>query len=78
MSDNERVKRSMTDPTGAPLNELDGDQVMQLNGAPVPERFAPLAAWDFKRSKLSLWLFHQQTSRAAPPDEEHGQRGGDS
>lgn len=54
---------------------VDGDQVIQLNGAPVPEWFAPLAAWDFKRSQLPLWLFHQQPSNAALPDEEHGQRG---
>jgi hypothetical protein len=54
---------------------VDGDQVIQLNGAPVPEWFAPLAAWDFKRSQLPLWLLHQQPSSAAPPDEEHGQRG---
>ena len=54
---------------------VDGDQVIQLNGAPVPEWFAPLEAWDFKRSQLPLWLFHQQPSRAALPDEEHGQRG---
>ena len=58
MSDNERVKRSMTYPTGAPLNELDGNQVMQLNGAAASERFAPLAAWDFKRSKRPIWLFY--------------------
>lgn len=41
---------------------VDGDQVIQLNGAPVPEWFAPLAAWDFKRSQLPLWLFHLQPS----------------
>ncbi len=44
---------------------VDGDQVIQLNGAPVPEWFAPLAAWDFKRSQLPLWLLHQQPSSAA-------------
>jgi hypothetical protein len=54
---------------------VDADQVIQLNGAPVPEWFAPLAAWDFKRSQLPLWLFHQQPSSAALPVEEHGQRG---
>lgn len=44
---------------------VDGDQVIQLNGAPVPEWFAPLATWDFKRSQLPLWLFHQQPSNPA-------------
>ena len=41
---------------------LDGDQVIQLNGAPAPDWFAPLAAWDFKRSQLPLWLFRLQPS----------------
>jgi len=45
---------------------VDGDKVIQLNGAPVPEWFAPLGAWDFKRSQLPLWLFHQQPSTAVP------------
>ena len=54
---------------------VDGDQVIQLNGAPVPEWFAPLAAWDFKRSQLPLWHFHRRPSSAALPDKEHGQRG---
>jgi hypothetical protein len=58
---------------------VDGDHLIQLNGAPVPEWFAPLAVWDFKRSRLPLWLFHQQPSTAAlkttaDPDEEQGQR----
>lgn len=53
---------------------VDGDQVIQLNGAPVPEWFAPLAAWDFKRSQLPLWLFRQQPSNPAlttPAEPEH-------
>jgi hypothetical protein len=53
---------------------VDGDHGIQLNGAPVPEWFAPLAAWDFKRSQLPLWLFRQQPSIAALPDKEHGSR----
>ena len=44
---------------------VDGDQVIQLNGAAVPEWFAPLAAWDFKSSQLPLWVFHQQPSTEA-------------
>jgi hypothetical protein len=44
---------------------VDGSQVIQLNGAPVPEWFAPLAAWDFKHSKLPLWLIHQEPSAQA-------------
>lgn len=35
---------------------IDGDQVIQLHGEAAPEWFAPLANWDFKNSKLSLWL----------------------
>jgi len=35
---------------------IDGDQVIQLNGDAAPEWFAPLAAWDFKNSRLPLWL----------------------
>jgi hypothetical protein len=37
---------------------VDGDQVIQLNGDAAPEWFAPLADWDFKKSKLPLWLGH--------------------
>ncbi|WP_145206675.1 hypothetical protein [Sphingobium sp. B2] len=37
---------------------IDGDQVIQLHGEAVPEWFAPLADWDFKGSKLPLWLGH--------------------
>ncbi|TPI18880.1 hypothetical protein [Mesorhizobium sp. B4-1-1] len=62
---------------------VDGDQVIQLNGAPVPEWFAPLAAWDFERSQLPLWLFYQQPVTAAlevsaHPDKEQDQRGSPS
>ena len=54
---------------------VDGDQVIQLNGEPVPEWFAPLADWDFKRSQLPLWLFRQRPSTVPPgsiaePDED--------
>lgn len=35
---------------------IDGDQVIQLHGEAVPEWFAPLADWDFKGSRLPLWL----------------------
>jgi len=35
---------------------IDGDQVIQLNGDAAPEWFTPLAAWDFKNSRLPLWL----------------------
>ena len=37
---------------------VDGDQVIQLHGKAVPEWFAPLGAWDFKNSRLPLWLGH--------------------
>lgn len=36
---------------------IAGEQVIQLHGAPVPELFAPIASWDFKRSRLPLWVF---------------------
>lgn len=39
---------------------LDGDQVIQLNGEAVPDWFAPLGDWDFRNSKLPLWLGHVQ------------------
>lgn len=35
---------------------VDGDHVIQLNGEAAPEWFAPLAEWDFRNSKLPLWL----------------------
>lgn len=41
---------------------VDGDQVIQLHGAPAPEWFAPLATWNFERSQLPLWLLYQQPS----------------
>lgn len=41
---------------------IDGDQVIQLDGEAAPEWFAPLGDWDFKNSKLPLWLFHQQAA----------------
>ena len=58
---------------------VDGEEVIQLNGAAVPEWFAPLAAWHFKSSQLPLWLFHQQPSTEAlkalaEPDEGQEQR----
>ncbi|WP_206364932.1 hypothetical protein [Sphingomonas panacis] len=37
---------------------VDGDQVIQFNGEAAPEWFAPLGDWDFKNSKLPLWLGH--------------------
>jgi len=58
---------------------VERNQVVQLNGAPTPEWFAPLAAWDFEQSLLPLWLFHLQPSftaskSLAEPDEEPGRR----
>jgi hypothetical protein len=44
---------------------IAGEQVIQLHGAPVPEWFAPIASWDFKRSRLPLWVFRMQ-----PPVDE--------
>lgn len=44
----------------------DGDQVIQLDGEAAPEWFAPLADWDFKNSKLPLWLFHPQADGQQP------------
>ncbi|TAX01965.1 hypothetical protein ELI07_32775 (plasmid) [Rhizobium leguminosarum] len=35
---------------------IDGDQVIQLDGEPAPDWFAPLAKWDFKNSRLPLLL----------------------
>ncbi|WP_320188557.1 hypothetical protein RMS29_026775 (plasmid) [Agrobacterium rosae] len=35
---------------------IDGAEVIQLNGDPAPDWFAPLASWDFKTSKLPLLL----------------------
>ncbi len=34
----------------------EGKEVIQLNGSPAPEWFAPLATWPFETSKLPLWL----------------------
>jgi hypothetical protein len=45
---------------------VDGDQVIQLNGEAAPDWFAPLGDWDFKNSKLSLWLGHVE----GPKDNE--------
>ncbi|WP_336964002.1 hypothetical protein [Sphingobium aquiterrae] len=39
---------------------IAGDQVIQLHGAPVPQWFAPIASWDFKGSRLPLWVFRMQ------------------
>ncbi|PZU66721.1 hypothetical protein [Sphingobium sp.] len=52
---------------------VDGDQVIQLHGEAVPEWFAPLGNWDFKNSRLPLWLGHVEPngerSKAEPdPD----------
>lgn len=41
---------------------IDGDQVIQLDGEPAPDWFAPLASWDFKNSKLPLLLGRIQPS----------------
>lgn len=41
---------------------VDGDQVIQLDGEPAPDWFAPLRNWDFKNSKLPLLLGHIQPS----------------
>jgi hypothetical protein len=37
-------------------NTIAGDAVIQLAGEPVPEWFAPIATWDFKNSRLPLWV----------------------
>lgn len=42
---------------------IEGDQVIQLHGGVRPEWFAPLTNWDFKNSKLPLWLAHIQPTR---------------
>jgi hypothetical protein len=44
---------------------VERDQVIQLNGAPVPEWFTPLASRNFKCGQLPLWLIYQQPSTAA-------------
>ncbi len=41
---------------------IDGDQVIQLHGEPVPDWFAPLNTWDFKNSRLPLWLFRMSAA----------------
>lgn len=41
---------------------IDSDQVIQLDGEPAPDWFAPLASWDFKNSKLPLLLGRIQPS----------------
>ncbi len=48
---------------------IDGDQVIQLNGEAAPEWFAPLADWDFRNSKLSLWLGHVEAPRDLPTND---------
>ena len=52
------------------MQTVDGNQVIQLNGEAAPEWFAPLAAWDFKNSKLPLWLGHVKPSAAQDPSTE--------
>lgn len=44
------------------IQTADGDEVVRLNGEPVPEWFAPLRGWDFENSQLPLWLFTLQPS----------------
>lgn len=44
---------------------VDGDQVIQLHGEAVPEWFAPLGNWDFKNSRLPLWLGHVEPNGEA-------------
>lgn len=52
---------------------VDGDnQIVQLNGKPVPEWFAPLAEWDFKASDLPLLLLRQSRPDAADATREEG------
>jgi hypothetical protein len=41
---------------------IEGDQVIQLDGEPAPEWFEPLSSWDFKNSKLPLFLGVIQSS----------------
>lgn len=41
-------------------NTVAGDQIIQLAGEAVPDWFAPLAAWDFKNSRLPLWVGHMR------------------
>ncbi|MDX8327357.1 hypothetical protein [Agrobacterium tumefaciens] len=43
---------------------IDGDLVIQLDGEPAPDWFAPLAHWDFGNSKLPLFLGRIQPSPA--------------
>lgn len=42
---------------------IDGNRVVQLDGEPAPDWFAPLGSWDFNNSKLPLLL-----ARTQPPD----------
>ncbi|WP_288192714.1 hypothetical protein [uncultured Phyllobacterium sp.] len=44
---------------------IDGDQVIQLDGEPAPDWFAPLSTWDFENSKLPLFLGRIQPSGPA-------------
>ncbi|MDW9830854.1 hypothetical protein GOB24_25200 [Sinorhizobium meliloti] len=48
------------------MQTIEGDQVIQLHGEAAPEWFAPLTNWDFKNSKLPLWLGRVQPSATAP------------
>lgn len=45
---------------------IEGNQVIQLYGETAPEWFAPLTNWDFKNSKLPLWLLRIQPQAADP------------
>jgi hypothetical protein len=47
---------------------VKGDQVVQLSGEPAPEWFTPLANWDFKGSRLPLWLLHTQPLKITADD----------
>jgi len=42
---------------------IEGNQIIQLQGTAVPGWFSPLSQWDYKRSKLPLWLLRQSPAR---------------
>lgn len=58
------------------MQTIEGDQVIQLNGEAAPEWFAPLSNWDFKSSKLPLWLGRIQPS--TPASSGNGPGAGDA
>lgn len=47
-------------------NTLASGEIIQLSGEPMPDWFAPIASWNFKKSKLPLWVGHMHPAGMSP------------